>query len=177
MFIWHPHSSSRKPVHRMTGHQQLINHVAFSADGRYFASASFDKTIRIWCGITGKFFRTLRGHIGRVYRVVWSCCGSLLVSASSDTTLKLWDANTGKLKYDLPGHADEVYTLDWSNCGRTVASGKWMINLCALVLLYIIGWCDIVLIDITRCLYTWEWNTSKTCWLLLWHDNVDRSLY
>ncbi|KAK1938484.1 putative WD-repeat protein [Babesia divergens] len=124
MFIWHPHSSSRKPVHRMTGHQKLINHVAFSADGRYFASASFDKTIRIWCGITGKFLRTLRGHIGRVYRVVWSCCGSLLVSASSDTTLKLWDANTGKLKYDLPGHADEVYTLDWSNCGRTVASGK-----------------------------------------------------
>lgn len=123
MFIWHPHSSSRKPVHRMTGHQQLINHVSFSADGRYFASASFDKTIRIWCGITGRFLHTLRGHIGRVYQVAWSCCGSLLVSASSDTTLKLWDANTGKLKYDLPGHADEVYTIDWSNCGRTVASG------------------------------------------------------
>ncbi|CDR95151.1 WD-repeat protein, putative [Babesia bigemina] len=123
MFIWLPHAQSRKPAHRLTGHQQLINHVSFSADGRFFASASFDKTVRIWCGITGKFLRVLRGHIGRVYRVVWSCCGNLLVSCSSDTTLKLWDAATGKLKFDLPGHADEVYTVDWSNCGRTVASG------------------------------------------------------
>eukprot|EP00375_Theileria_parva_P001249 XP_763920.1 hypothetical protein [Theileria parva strain Muguga] len=124
MFIWLPNSDSNKPLHRLTGHQQLINHVSFSSNGRYFASASFDKSIRIWCGITGKYLRTLRGHIGRVYRVAWSCRGNYLVSASSDSTLKLWDAESGKLKFDLPGHADQVYTLDWSNCGKTVASGK-----------------------------------------------------
>ncbi|AFZ81141.1 WD-repeat domain-containing protein [Theileria equi strain WA] len=123
MFIWLPHSDGNKPLYRMTGHQQLINHVSFSADGRYFASASFDKSIRIWCSITGKYLRTLRGHCGRVYRISWSCRGNYIVSASSDSTLKLWDAETGKLKFDLPGHADEVYTLDWSNCGRNVASG------------------------------------------------------
>ncbi|UVC54500.1 hypothetical protein MACJ_004050 [Theileria orientalis] len=128
MFIWLPNSDTNKPLHRLTGHQQLINHVSFSANGRYFASASFDKSIRIWCGITGKYLKTLRGHIGRVYRIAWSCRGNYLVSASSDSTLKLWDAETGKLKYDLPGHSDEIYTLDWSNCGKTVASGTIKIN-------------------------------------------------
>ncbi|KAK2198253.1 bifunctional WD40-YVTN repeat-like-containing domain superfamily/WD40 repeat [Babesia duncani] len=122
MFIWHPHDKHKKPT-RLTGHQQVINHVAFSANGRYFASASFDRSVRIWCGITGKYLKTLRGHCGRVYRLGWSCTGSLLISASSDATLKLWDVENGKLKFDLPGHADEAYTVDWSNCGRRVASG------------------------------------------------------
>lgn len=39
---------------RMTGHQQLINHVQFSPDTRIIASASFDKSIRLWDGRTGK---------------------------------------------------------------------------------------------------------------------------
>jgi ribosome assembly protein 4 len=39
---------------RMTGHQQLINDVKFSPDGRILASASFDKSIKVWDGRTGK---------------------------------------------------------------------------------------------------------------------------
>uniref|UniRef100_A0A3B0MXM6 NLE (NUC135) domain/WD domain, G-beta repeat, putative n=1 Tax=Theileria annulata TaxID=5874 RepID=A0A3B0MXM6_THEAN len=106
MFIWLPNSDSNKPVHRLTGHQQLINHV------RYL----FDSVSRIWCGITGKYLRTLRGHIGRVYRVAWSCRGNYLVSASSDSTLKLWDAESGKLKFDLPGHADQHQVITNNPC-------------------------------------------------------------
>ena len=40
---------------RMTGHQQLVNDVKFSPDTRYVVSASFDKSIRLWNGITGKY--------------------------------------------------------------------------------------------------------------------------
>jgi FOG: WD40 repeat len=38
----------------MTGHQQLINCVEFSPDGRIIASASFDKSIKLWDGRIGK---------------------------------------------------------------------------------------------------------------------------
>jgi ribosome assembly protein 4 len=53
MFMWTPHSSS-KPVNRMTGHQGIVNHVSFSPDGRLIASASFDKSVKLWNGLNGK---------------------------------------------------------------------------------------------------------------------------
>lgn len=53
MFLWEP-ESAKKPVARLTGHQQLVNDVKFSPDGRYFASTSFDKSVKLWDGRTGK---------------------------------------------------------------------------------------------------------------------------
>lgn len=53
MFLWKP-EIDKKSVARMTGHQQLINDVKFSPDTRIIASASFDKSIKIWDGKTGK---------------------------------------------------------------------------------------------------------------------------
>jgi WD40 repeat protein len=40
---------------RLIGHQQLVNDVRFSPDTRILASASFDKSIRLWDGRTGKY--------------------------------------------------------------------------------------------------------------------------
>lgn len=54
LFLWNP-EVDRKPTCRMTGHQQLINDVKFSPDGRLIASASFDKSIKLWDGKTGKY--------------------------------------------------------------------------------------------------------------------------
>jgi len=121
--LWDP-ENSKKPIIRMTGHQQAINLLSFSPDGRLLASASFDKSLRIWDGVTGKFKGALRGHVGAVYQVCWSSDSRLLVSGSKDSTLKVWDLNTMKLKFDLPGHADEVYSVDWSPDGQRVASGS-----------------------------------------------------
>lgn len=122
LFLWTP-EKDKKPLARMTGHQQLINDVRFSPDTRLLASASFDKSIKLWDGRTGKFITTLRGHVSRVYQVSWSADSRLLCSGSSDSTLKVWDLKTKKLLFDLPGHADEVYAVDWSPDGQRVVSG------------------------------------------------------
>ncbi|XP_051848391.1 notchless protein homolog 1 isoform X1 [Antechinus flavipes] len=122
LFLWSP-SEDKKPLQRMTGHQALINQVVFSPDARIIASASFDKSVKLWEGKTGKYLASLRGHVAAVYQIAWSADSRLLVSGSSDSTLKVWDVKTRKLAVDLPGHADEVFAVDWSPDGQRVASG------------------------------------------------------
>ncbi|THG00751.1 hypothetical protein TEA_025576 [Camellia sinensis var. sinensis] len=128
MFLWEP-AVSKHPKTRMTGHQQLVNHVYFSPDGQWVASASFDKSVKLWNGITGKFVAAFRGHVGPVYQISWSADSRLLLSGSKDSTLKVWDIRTQKLKQDLPGHADEVFAVDWSPDGEKIDYGSVMVDL------------------------------------------------
>ena len=129
VILWHPHASS-KPFARLTGHSAPVTAVSFSPDGRRLATASFDKSVRLWCGLTGKYLATLRGHVGAVYALVWAPDSRLLLSGSKDSTLKVWDTGAAtadgrcKIAVDLPGHADEVFAVDWAPAGGGAASGS-----------------------------------------------------
>jgi len=114
---------NKVPIKQMVGHGKPVMHVQFSPDGRYIASGSLDKKIKLWDGYTGEFMCNFTGHVGSVYVMSWSVDSQYLISASQDSTLKLWDIKTRKLMMDLPGHADQIYALDWSVDGRLVASG------------------------------------------------------
>ena len=155
LFLWTPgDGGSKHHLARMAGHQQPVNHIAFSPDTRLLASASFDKKVKVWDGFTGAFLMTFTGHVAAVYQVAWSGDSRFLASASKDSTVKVWaapvanaalavaaskrdagsDAATAKLAgparagakaiYTLSGHADEVFALDWSPNGEKVASGS-----------------------------------------------------
>lgn len=122
MFLWEP-SKSTKPVQRMHGHQKAINHVAFSADGVFIASAGWDNHVKLWQAKDGTFLNTFRGHVGKVFQCAFSADSRLLVSGSEDNTLKVWDVRSGKLQENLPGHSGRVFAVDWSPDGERVGSG------------------------------------------------------
>ena len=72
--------------------------MAFSPDGRLLATASTDRTARLWDPATGECLRTLTGHAEAVYGVAFSPDGRLLATASTDSTARLWDPATGELR-------------------------------------------------------------------------------
>lgn len=131
-----------RPTARLTGHQQPVNAILFSPDARKFASASFDKKVKLWHGRTGAFLATFAGHVGAVYCLVFSADSRLLISGSKDSTLKVWTcaddgvggeqdkhsvSKTRKFAAalgTLPGHFDEVFAVDAAPNGAAVASGS-----------------------------------------------------
>jgi small GTP-binding protein len=111
-------------LHTLRGHEDTINQIAWSPDGRRIASASDDGTIRIWGSKTGRLLKTLEGHEETVYSVAWSPDGRKLASGSLDTTVGLWAAETGRLLRTLKEHEGTVFSVSWSPDGRRIASGS-----------------------------------------------------
>ncbi|WP_407885597.1 WD40 repeat domain-containing protein, partial [Scytonema sp. NUACC26] len=67
-----------------------VSSVVFSPDGERLATASDDKTARVWDAKTGKPLQTLTGHESSVSSVVFSPDGERLATASDDKTARVW---------------------------------------------------------------------------------------
>ena len=106
------------PSHGVRAHEKEINSVAFSPDDAIVASASLDKTIRLWSSKDLSPIATLKGHKRGVWKVVFSPVEKVLVSCSGDRTLKLWSMVDYTLLKTFMGHTSSVLCVKFINSGK-----------------------------------------------------------
>jgi WD40 repeat protein len=87
------------------GHSSSVFSIAFSPDGKYLASGSLDKTVKLWSVESQKEVTTLQGHSEFVFSVAFSPDGKYLASGSQDKTLKLWSVESQKEVTTLQGYS------------------------------------------------------------------------
>jgi hypothetical protein len=108
----------------LRGHTAGLYRIAYSPDGKRLATASIDKTAKVWDAATGKELLTLRGHTLDVMGIAFSPDGTRLATSSHDKTAKVWDAATGQEVLTLRGHTDFVTGVAFSPDGTRLATSS-----------------------------------------------------
>ena len=107
------------------GHRAEVFCIAWSPDGNYIASASYDGSARVWDAKTGKQLRcfdqgpTLKCGIGwspDSRKLAWGSC-------SDESALRVWNRDTDKIAV-VHGHRGSIWAVAWSHDGKYVATGS-----------------------------------------------------
>jgi WD40 repeat protein/tRNA A-37 threonylcarbamoyl transferase component Bud32 len=106
-------------------HRSTIHQLAISPDGKRLATASEDKTAKVWDAATGEELLALP-HAERVFSVAFGPGGKLLASASGELEkpgeVTLWDAATGKEVRTLRGHGGPALSVAFNSDGTRLAT-------------------------------------------------------
>ncbi len=111
-------------------HEDGVTAVAFSLDGKYVVSGSWDNTARVWEAMTGKEIARMTHDPfdfdanDKVYSVAFSPDGKYVVSGSTDNTARVWEASTGK-EIARMTHDGWIYDVAFSPDGKYVVSGSF----------------------------------------------------
>ncbi len=108
-------------VAEITGHTAAVYCLAFRADAKLIASASEDRSIRLWEGPQGKEKLKLACH---AFGVAFSSNGKLLASGFGHKGARIWDLAAARDLHSLTGHSKLVRAVAFSPDGSLLATAS-----------------------------------------------------
>ena len=121
-------SSQARALYTRKAHDKDINSLALSPDSNTFASASQDRTVKIWSSEEGEVQGILRGHRRGVWSVAFapkdtpsissesgstSSSRGMVLTGSGDKTVKIWSLNDYSCLRTFEGHTNSVLKVIW----------------------------------------------------------------
>lgn len=103
-------------------HDKDINALAVSPNDEFFATASYDKTAKVWAVDGGETVAILKGHKRGLWDVSFCQYDRLLVTASGDKTAKVWLLHNYTCTATLEGHTNAVQRARFLNRNQQVVT-------------------------------------------------------
>lgn len=110
------------PVESTTAHTARVAAVDFHVTGKYFATASFDSTWKLWDYERRTELLHQEGHAKAVYGCKFHPDGSLLATAGLDSINRVWDLRSGRSIAVFGDHTQGIYSSDWLPNGYHLAT-------------------------------------------------------
>ena len=115
------------PKQRIGGFADRVTAIAYSADGKYFATGggapTEDGEIKIFDAATAKVVIDIKnGHSDTVFGVAFSPDGKLLATCAADKFVKVFEVPGGKFVKAFEGHTHHVMGVGWTPDGKKLAS-------------------------------------------------------
>ena len=111
-----------KATAAVAAHTKDINAVAVAPNDSVVASASQDRTVKIWQLPSLLPLMTLKGHKRGVWSVAFSSVDRAVATASGDKTIKLWSLADGACLRTFEGHLASVLRVDFLSSGTQLLS-------------------------------------------------------
>jgi hypothetical protein len=119
------------PDRRLGGLAERIYDIAYSADGKWLATASGDPGVygvtRLWLAEPaggGKPVRDLVETQDVVFAVAFSPDSKRVATAGADRAIRVFEVETGKLLVQIEDHADWIFAIAFSADGKRLASAS-----------------------------------------------------
>ncbi|KWU42440.1 WD40 repeat-like protein, partial [Rhodotorula sp. JG-1b] len=118
-----PASASLSLLGTFKGHKRGVWSVKFSPVDQVLATASGDRTVKLWNLSDFTCVKTFEGHSNSVLRVDFLTRGMQLATAASDGLVKIWNIKDEECATTLDNHEEKVWALAVSKDEKYVVSG------------------------------------------------------